>query len=786
MSDSDDTDVLLLIPPDFFFVHSSDSEDSIGPEVFREYNESNEFEKLVVNDLISQVNDLQTRISVIENKSSVHLPKSAWDTSCLDQVFDCATYRDSNAYQYLRHKNLTLKCQSMLSTQHRFGGSYDNLRIPHAANYCTNGIHSTPVKQKQALSLPSTPSIYLSGSHFPSNSTQDRGGSSAEKSAIIIESMTPSEIISMSHSEVGRIVPSSRATAIGVIQGPSNSRKRDQLHQDYTLIGEIDQFLDNVKKNSKVPMQIGVSDCNKEENTYKCGENLASIPDQGFGLRDFNNLPVREELIKPKYIAPLEKEESVEQAIDEAFREAKIDARDPKHPNLKPAHEHLYQKKKEYSCGDTVTSVPDLGFGLRSFNSLPVQEEEIKRKTILPLGIRQFNTEMGGLDLSDIEKFLKQMEATQHEIEKKLQLGEFSVEECSTVSEKDRVPPPQKMSFAGDTIGSVPDRGFGVRAVLNPPERVPSDNTASGTGTKVPVHEERVTRRNISLLGTEVTTDKSQGSEVHSSIEQHTDGQTSYLSNAETVKKAEGAPQMVSKCLAEQEGMTEIAVARHKLELGCGASTIPDCGVGRKSWYTAENNTDGYYECPLHSSHSIPHYIHNSVIPLHPSSGRIATSSTNKNNYVQGYYLPSKPDLGFGVRKLWTNDELSQRLEKNVTAVSRKHYHSSAQAQIHHNPANDVSAIEHPLLPQPHVAADETGHQRVQYERSNVIVQGQSNAMAEGGRGSKVTDAMAKKKVDFSVVSPEGDVAIMQQEQGSEGNLLVCFLALNYVSNSMN
>jgi hypothetical protein len=778
--------VLLLIPPDFFFVHSSDSEDSIGPEVFKEYSESNEYEKLVVNDLISQVNDLQARISVIENKSSVNLSKSVWDTSCLDQVFDCATYQDSSAYQYLRHKDLTLKSQSMLSTQYGFGGSYDNLRVPHAANYCTNGIHSTPVKQKQALSLPSTPSIDVSGSHFPSKSPQVRGGSSAEKSAIIIESMTPSEIISMSHSEVGRIFPSNRATAIGVIQGPSNNSKRDQLHQDYTLIGEIDQFLDNVKKNSKVPVQIGVSDCNKEENAYKCGENLSSIPDQGFGIRDFNNLPIREELIKPKYIAPLEKEESVGQAVDVVFREAKNDAKYPKHPNLKPAHEHLYQKKKEYSCGDTVTSVPDLGFGLRCFNSLPVQEEEIKRKTVLPLGIHQLDTEMGGLDLSDIEKFLKQMEVTQHEIEKKLQLGKFSVEERSTVSEKDRVLPPQNMSFAGDTIGSVPDRGFGVRAVLNPPEPVPSYNTASGTGTKVPVHEERVTRRNISLLGTEVTADKSQGSEVHSSIEQQTDGQTSYLSDVETVKKTEGAPQMVSKCLAEQEDMAEIAAARHKLELGGDASNIPDCGVGHKSWYTADNNKDGYYESPLQSSHNIPHYIHNSVIPLHPSSGRIATSATNKNNYVQGYYLPSIPDLGFGVRKQWTNDELSQGLEKNVTAVSRKHYHSSARAQIHHNPAIDVSAIEHPLLSQPRVAADETGQQRVQYERSNVIVQDQGNLMAEGGRGSMVTEAMAKKKVDFNVISPEGDVAIMQQEQGSEGNLLVCFLTLNYVSNSIN
>lgn len=777
MSDSDDTDVLLLIPPDFFLVHTSDSEDSIGPEVWKGYSESHEFEKLVVNDLISQVNELETRISIIENKSSLDLPESAWETSCLDQVFDCSTYQNLNAYQYLRQKDLTLTSQSMLSTQHRFGGSYGNLRVPQTVNYGTNSLHSTPVKQKQAFSLPSTPSIDSNASHFRSNSTQDRGSSSPEKSAIIIEPMTPSEIISMSHSVVGSIVPSSKATAIGVMKGPNSNSKQNKLRQDYTLIGEIDQFLDSVKKNSKVPTQIGVSDCNKKENIYKCGENSASIPDQGFGLTDFNNLPVREELIKSKYIAPLENEgtASVKQAVDEVLREVKNDEKNTKHPNPKPAHEQLYQQKKGYSCGDTVTSVPDLGFGLRSFNSLPVREEEVKRKTVLPLEAHQLDIEMGGLELSDIEKLLKQMEATEHEIEKKLQLGESSIEKHSTLSEKDCVPPPQNMSLAGDTIGSVPDRGFGIRDILNSPKPVPSYNAVtSGNGEKVPVHEELVTRRNISLLGTEVTADKTQGSQVHSSIEQQTDGQNIHLSNVETVKKTEGAPHIVSKSLGEQGDMTKVAVARRKLELGSDASTIPDCGFGLKSWYGAKNNKDGYSESALHSSHNIPHYVHDSVIPSHPSGGRIATSSTDKNNVVEGYYLPSVPDLGFGLRKMWTNDALSQGLEKNVTTFSPKHYNTSVQSQIHHIHANDdITAVEYSLLSQPHVTANEAGHQRVWYERSNVIVRGQSNLVAEGGRGSTVTDTTAKKKVDFNVGSPQRDVAMMQQ-QGSEGNLYVC------------
>jgi hypothetical protein len=228
--------------------------------------------------------------------------------------------------------------------------------------------------------------------------------------------------------------------------------------------------------------------------------------------------------------------------------------------------------------------------------------------------------------------------------------------------------------------------------------------------------------------------------------------------------------------------MTRVAVARRKLELGGDASTIPDCGSGLKSWCTAKNNKDGYSESPSHASQSIPHYVHDSVIPSHPGGERIASSPTDQNNDVKSYYLSSVPDLGLGLRQLWTSDALSQGLEKNVTAFSPKH-NTSAQSQIHRIHANDdISAVEYSLLSQPHGTANETGDQRVWYERSNVIVQGQSNSVAEGSRGFTQTDTMVKKKVDFNVGSPQRDVAIKQQEQGSEGNMYVCTFNCKIIS----
>nr|CAD7608146.1 unnamed protein product [Timema genevievae] len=67
MSDTDDTDVLLLIPPDFFNVVPSDSEDS-----FLYHGDRSEVERIVVNDLIDQVNELESRICFIESKENIN------------------------------------------------------------------------------------------------------------------------------------------------------------------------------------------------------------------------------------------------------------------------------------------------------------------------------------------------------------------------------------------------------------------------------------------------------------------------------------------------------------------------------------------------------------------------------------------------------------------------------------------------------------------------------------------------------------------------------------------
>jgi len=767
MSDSDDTDVLLLIPPDFFLVHASDSGDSISPEVQERYSE---YEKLVVNDLISQVNELENRISVIENKNSIHLPRNVWETSCLHQFFDCTAYLGFSAYQQLEQNDPTLQPESM-STQHRFGGSCDNLRTHQGVSCSTNSLHSTPVKQKQAFSLPSTPSINTNVSDFLSNSRLVRGSLSPEKSAIIIEPMTLNEILSMSHEVVGNSAPSSNTTTIDVMHYPSNSSKKNHLHQDSTLIGEIDQFLDSMKKNSKVQSQMDTVECNKKADTCNCGEYSSSIPDLSLGLRDFNNVPVREEMVKSKYIAPLEKKKTMSindtdlHEFDQLFHEGQSDLNGSKHPTPKAILKQLCQQKKGYHCGDIVTSVPDLAFGLRSFDSLPVREEDVKQKTVLPLGIN----EMKGLELSDIEKLLKRIEATQHEIEK-LQHRESLIKTSSIFSEKDHVPTAENTPFAADTIGSVTDKGFGEWGVLSSSKPVPVHSETSCNEASVPVHEEMVTKKNISLLGTEVASDKTKCLQVQKHIEQHTDRQNIHMSDADTNEETEKPLQVASSYFAGQEDLTKVSVTRRKLELGDNAATIPDCGLGLKRWYNSENNKNGSSESVFHSN-NVLHSVHDHVIPSHSSDGRSAVSFTSKNMYVQGDYLPSVPDMGCGLRKLWTNNMLSQGLEQNTLSCNPKSQ-TFAQTQIHHMQTNsDLNAAGYSLLSQPHVTAGKADCVHVGDQRSNISTRGQSHSVAEGDRGSTVTDTVVKKKMDLSGASAQEGVGIMQQEEGSEGNL---------------
>ncbi|KAL0275123.1 UNVERIFIED_CONTAM: hypothetical protein PYX00_003082 [Menopon gallinae] len=100
---SDDTDVLLLIPPDFFLIPSDSDEETLPPKKIAS-------ESLIVSDLITQVNDLEGRICLIENR-------------CLKEG------EMTGNLQQLRHY-----------------GSADALNCSHRSSLNTRSLHATPIK----------------------------------------------------------------------------------------------------------------------------------------------------------------------------------------------------------------------------------------------------------------------------------------------------------------------------------------------------------------------------------------------------------------------------------------------------------------------------------------------------------------------------------------------------------------------------------------------------------------------------------------------------------------
>ncbi|XP_012254001.2 sporulation-specific protein 15-like [Athalia rosae] len=145
MSESDDTDVLLLIPPDLFLVPSSeDSDDSEFPKERLGYRlQGGRPSTSVVTELFDQVQSLENRISVIESKDT------SLDTSFLNNSSD-TQFRTTNFSSPSR--------ANQVSVRNNFGS------VSHISN-----LENTPAKPRKYSSAPTTPSNYHLRSHTNQN-----------------------------------------------------------------------------------------------------------------------------------------------------------------------------------------------------------------------------------------------------------------------------------------------------------------------------------------------------------------------------------------------------------------------------------------------------------------------------------------------------------------------------------------------------------------------------------------------------------------------------------------
>lgn len=130
MSESDDTDVLLLIPPDIFRVPSSDSETSSSNRG------RTDCETGVISELVGHMQSLESRVSAIESRDNsldISVPNSLLNDS--QPVYGSASYP---------YQRQTLPRTRFSSVSQ--GASLQN----------------SPVKPRKSLSVPSTPNGYSS------------------------------------------------------------------------------------------------------------------------------------------------------------------------------------------------------------------------------------------------------------------------------------------------------------------------------------------------------------------------------------------------------------------------------------------------------------------------------------------------------------------------------------------------------------------------------------------------------------------------------------------------
>lgn len=134
MSESDDTDVLLLIPPDVFRVPSSDSDSGLSDRARTGRGSSG-----VISDLVGHMQSLESRITAIESRDN---SLDRLDVSAANDSSD--SQRRSGTYRYYPH----YRQRQTLPRAKKFSVSQ------------SNSLQNTPVKPRRSLSVPSTPNGY--------------------------------------------------------------------------------------------------------------------------------------------------------------------------------------------------------------------------------------------------------------------------------------------------------------------------------------------------------------------------------------------------------------------------------------------------------------------------------------------------------------------------------------------------------------------------------------------------------------------------------------------------
>lgn len=267
MSDTDDTDNLLLIPPDFFVLHS-DTEDS--SKAYGPYYK-------VVDSLITQVNKLENRVNYIET------------------VSDSSFTNTSIHYSPSDNKNRA----NLMSDTRRFSSLED---LPNEIN--VRSTHSTPQKPKTRFklnSLPSTPGKPRTNIHLghgdlfvPKRSPHEKVGPKSNHNMLNEIDTFISNVKTIQKYQTARnLNPVFDAYMVG---NHRNVNTMDETGDNNKALNlkDVDQMLDAMESHQREiesrlkerEHDMRRNNSEMKENVWRQGDTKTSVPDYGMGMRD--------------------------------------------------------------------------------------------------------------------------------------------------------------------------------------------------------------------------------------------------------------------------------------------------------------------------------------------------------------------------------------------------------------------------------------------------------------------------------------------------------------------
>ncbi|RZC34570.1 SMC N, IncA, CALCOCO1 and/or DUF3584 domain containing protein [Asbolus verrucosus] len=226
MSETDDTDELLIIPPDFFLNNPACYSDNLGPY----YG--------VVDSLITQVNQLEDRINFIESSSEVSI-------SLL-----------SNSPE-----------MQSPSRVRKFGSSDDLQGKIYSAS-----TQNTPQKPRTKFtlnSLPNSPDV----DRFRKTPPKPRGGAPKSKKANV------NPMLEEIDSFVSNVKLIKRLNAVRNLENDFSNfeNKNLDMHQLDEMLNEMDLQQKKMEKDKEKPIV--------KEKAWQAGDNVNTVPDYGYGMR---------------------------------------------------------------------------------------------------------------------------------------------------------------------------------------------------------------------------------------------------------------------------------------------------------------------------------------------------------------------------------------------------------------------------------------------------------------------------------------------------------------------